>query len=217
MIHLLRWVTVLFVLLITVSCHSKFGTVATPPTANQAKLMQASPSNSATFVSPDGIEITSLESQPNDMAEILGVSIWRLRVMPPKKGLDLNYTLELRRKGKAPEPLTSLTITPRSQEEAGSSDTAETLVALLPTTLSSGSASSDLKFYVRGGGSGAAGLASNPLKNLRNFNTSYSSLAELQKDGSLLLMHYTQGGGVVKPDRGSIVLTIKVAKSQKML
>ncbi|RYF39792.1 MAG: hypothetical protein EOO38_22780, partial [Cytophagaceae bacterium] len=53
----------------------------------------------ASYSDAQGLKITPLEAEPNDLADILGVKMWHFKVEVPKPGLRLHYTLEVRQQG----------------------------------------------------------------------------------------------------------------------
>jgi hypothetical protein len=191
----------------------------TDPPAEPIQHSLTAPEKPATFVSRDGIKITPLEAQKDDLAQILGMEMWKFNLVLPEPGMSLNCKLELRQKGKPAKTITSVGLSADASER-------ELLVALY-TSNGPFERAPKLKYYLRWGGMYARDMVDNPLRGLGDGSpccspggTSILPTAQIQKDGSLVLMAFTRSGDFLDksgnfpyPDNSLLTLTITAAKS----
>jgi hypothetical protein len=154
------------------------------------------------YRSPEGLEITPLDVQRDDVANVLGVERWKFQVKPPEPDVELRFQLELRRPGQEPEVLDSLIVQMDSNSET------ESLVGVYPIRESIFEAD-EVKLFISGGGGSTSSLIDNPF---REYNFSSSSVpAELQADGTFKLMAFDDEGHIPSPETSVLVFKVEIA------
>jgi hypothetical protein len=156
-----------------------------------------------TYVNSDGLQITPLDVEHDEIADILDIERWRFHIVTPSPQSRIKYAVEVRRKG---EP--SREIQSGAMWGADGSDK-EMVVALYPLGEPFKTAEK-VKIYLRIGASRVAGVRENPLKGLGGM--SRGSKAQRQNDESFLLGERSQSGHYPDPNNTLLVLTLNVAE-----
>jgi hypothetical protein len=153
------------------------------------------------YRSPEGLEITPLEVQPDDVAQTLGVERWKFQVAPPEPDAQLRLQLELRQPGQAPKILDSLIL------QSASNSKIESLVGVYPIHESIFKAD-EVKLFISGGEGSTTSLIKNPF---RAYTFSSSSVpAELQEYGTFKLMAFSTEDHIPSAKDSVLVLSIQV-------
>jgi len=129
------------------SCHKKPSTVPGLPPTNP------------TYQMSDGLHITPLDVERNEIADILGIQMWQFHVACPSPETAIHYTLELRKQGQ-----------PRKEICNGTTwvmDTADCQMAVALYPLDGEIHTADkLKTRIRIGGAATSSIRDNPMKGL---------------------------------------------------
>jgi len=154
----------------------------------------------------DGLQITPLEVERDEIGEILGIQRWRFRVVALSDQDRIQHTIELREPGK-----------PNMQVNYGVTWTMggrdrEMVVAFYPIAGELRTAEK-VKTYIRIGGSSSSRIWDNYFKELGG--SSRSPLATKLDDESLLLMEFSQTGNHPDPNGTKLVLTLKIAEPEE--
>ena len=158
-----------------------------------------------TYRSPEGLEITPLEVQRDDVAQIVGIERWKFQVKPPEPDVQLLFQLDLRRPGEEPQLLDSLIVQSNSGSET------ECLVGVYPIHESIFGAD-EVKFFISGGGGSTASVIDNPFQ-AYTFS-SPSAPAESQEDGNFKLMAFSTEGHIPSTENSVLVFSIRVLNEE---
>lgn len=157
------------------------------------------------YVSPEGLEITPVEVQRDDVAQVLSIERWKFQVKPPETGVRLRFQLELRRPGEEPQVLGTLIV-----QSDGNSET-ESLVGMYPIHESLFRAD-EVKLFISGGGGSTSSLIDNPFQ---AYTFSSPSLpAELQEDGTFKLMAFSTEGHIPSAEDSVLVFSIQILNEE---
>jgi hypothetical protein len=158
------------------------------------------------YRSPEGLEITPVKVQRDDVAQILGIERWKFQVKPPEPGTQLRFQLELRRPGEEPRVLESLIV-----QSDGDSAT-ESLVGVYPIHESIFRAD-QVKLFISGGGGSTSSVIDNPFQ-AYTFS-SPSAPAELQEDGTFKLMAFSTEGHIPSAENSVLVFAIQILNEKR--
>lgn len=168
---LTRGFSALFALLLLAAC-------AMPPLPGHNAA-----SDDRTFESLDGLKITPLDVQPDEIAEILDIERWKFYVVLPEPDLKIAYKLELRQPGKAPVIL--------AKDEATADTTDEEVLVALYSMDTSLSRDDEIKYYLKTANGKSHFIIPNPFKDFAVGQESRP--ATVQPDGSFLLTRFFVG------------------------
>ncbi len=159
------------------------------------------------YTDADGLKITALEREANDVAEVMGVSIWKFRLQAPKPGLRLRYALQLRQNGEVVEslgggetgPLDETNMTPDIDYK-----NVEAMAGLYKD--------GDLwRCYNRCAGGASRGV----IDELKGFNLQGVHLTpQLQKDNSFSLAEFGKGNNTPADGRLILSMTFGIVKDK---
>jgi hypothetical protein len=181
-------------LLTLVSCHKQ------PPAA-----VPSTPPANPTYHMSDGLQITPLDVDRNEIADILSIQMWQFHVVCPSPETAIHYVLELRKKGQPLKEILNSTTWVMDIADC------QMVAALYPLDGDIHTADK-LKTRIRIGGAAGSTIGDNPMKGLGGL--SRDPTAKRQDDESFLLGEFSQGGTVPNPDNVRLFLTIKAAKHE---
>jgi len=152
----------------------------------------------------DDLQVTPLGAGHNEIAEILGIRMWRFHLVCGVPGVMVLHTIDLRDKGQwAKQIACGISRWPDSDRDE------QMTVALYPLD-GDLNTSDKLKTYVRIGGATFSSVGDNPLKGRQGITT--LSVANRQKDGGFLLMQSSDSGHY--PDENALQLVLKISLSK---
>jgi hypothetical protein len=192
--HATIWAAILSIAMMNASCRKQTPAVAPGP--------QNPP---RTYMMSDGLQITPLEVERDDVANILGIQQWRFRVVTPSASDRIQHTLELREKGRpGAKFIDGVTWA------GGSGNEREIVLALYPLA-GDLTAAEQIKIYIRVGNGTVNSIIDNPFKELTG-GFSREPVASGQEDGSLLLAECTRNTPFPDPNNPRLFLTIKIGQ-----
>lgn len=193
--HAIVWAVIVSVVATNTACRKQV------PTPVQAPL-----NTTQTYTMSDGLRITPLEVETDEIANILGIQQWRFRVVTPSDQDRLQHRVELREPGKP-----DIEVNYGVMWTMGGRDK-EMVVAFYPIAGELNTAEK-VKTYIRIGGGTSSRIWDSPFKGLGG--SSRSPLATKQEDESLLLMEFSQSGNHPDPNGTRLVLTLKIAEPEE--
>jgi hypothetical protein len=157
------------------------------------------------YRSPEGLEITPLEVQRDDVAQILGIERWMFQVKPPEPDARLRFQLELRQPDEEPQVMESLIVQSDSDSET------EFLVGIYPIHESIFRAD-EVRLFISGGGGSTSSVIDNPFQ-AYTFS-SPSAPAKLQEDGTFKLMAFSTEGPIPSAGNSVLVFSIQILNEE---
>jgi len=142
----------------------------------------------------------------NEIAEILGMQMWRFHVVCNAPGALILHTISLRQNGQWVKEISG----GLSRWPGDGGDT-QMIVALYPLD-GDLNTSDKLKTYVRIGGTKFSAIRDNPLHG--RHGTATLSVARRQDDGSFLLIQSSEGSSGSRENLLQLVLRISVSKTE---
>ena len=131
----------------------------------------------------DGLEITVRESEPNDVATVMGVHLWKFAVRAPKPGISVRYWCELRQNGEAVKTLYTSAVGPLEAVD----ENPDRYFRNVPALVGLYKDTEKWNAYVRFGDSGSSSAVSA----LDVWQTrSFGHMAQFQKDGTFSLAEF---------------------------
>ncbi len=187
------WSVALLVIFTSTSCRQR----SSPPPKAATALAQ-------TYQTRDGLQITPVEAEQNELAAVLGVQWWRFHITPSAPDRSIRCGIELRKKGESPREIASSNMWAANIKES------PLVVALCPVEGEIGTANR-LKTYMRIAGATTSHVMENPLKGFSGH--SGTPVPPMQADESFTLMELSHGGSFPDPNTTLLVLTIHVGES----
>jgi hypothetical protein len=150
-----------------------------------------------------GLQITPLGTGFNEMADILGVQMWRFHIVCNAPHAQVLHSIALRKEGqRAKEIACGITQWFRDDTDR------QMVVALVPLD-GDLHTSERLKTYVRVGGATFSQIGDNPLRGRRGVTK--LALATRQPDGGFLLLQSSADAGDPRENNAELILTIRLA------
>ena len=156
-----------------------------------------------TYPSPQGLVITSLGVQPDEIAKILEIKRWKFTVTPFDTATKLNYQLELHPPSGEAQVLSSFIICPDNTEPM------DTLVAFYPVD-GSLFESSRVKLYIESGGGATSQLIDNPFLDFPGFGP--TTPAKLQENGEFLLVRLSPTASVGTDQDSRLTFSVRTVE-----
>jgi hypothetical protein len=182
----------------------------------QTMSIEPADTTSRLYTTDDGLRITSIEVEPNDVADILGIKLFHFKIELPRSGLRLRTKMEMRHGAEVVETPFKVT----GQLITGTS--IEAKAGLYTQRLDDGNFSNVLTCWSRVGRRDA--ISGGMGKPDGYDSSSISIIPSVEKDGSIELMSYSKskdaeaafearvnGKEAQKLDEFFVVLTIQIA------
>jgi hypothetical protein len=154
-----------------------------------------------TYRSQDGFTIKPLKVEPNEVADILEIKIWKFNVTIINPELKYRFLLELDQEGRAPQEIFN-----SSGGNILNKDK-EVMIALYPLLDSMGQYDK-LKILFGVNGGSVSFVVEDPAKNYSS--SSPKTSPKLQSDGSFILMSYSNTGKFPDPTNSLLVFKVIV-------
>jgi hypothetical protein len=185
------WSVALLIVLTSASCRQR------------SSAPKAATAPAETYQTRDGLQITPVEVEQNELAAVLGVKWWRFHIIPSSPDRSIRYGFELRKQGESPREIAGGSMWAAHVEQG------QMVVALCPIE-GEISTADRLKTYVRIAGASGSKIMENPLKGFSN--TSISPTPTMQTDESFTLLECSRSGRVPDPNGAALVLTIRAGE-----
>jgi hypothetical protein len=156
-----------------------------------------------TYRSSQGLVITSLGVQPDEIAKILEIKRWNFMVTPFDTATKLNYQLELHRSNGEAQVLSSFIIRPDNTKPM------DALVAFYPVD-GSLFESSRIKLYIESGGGATSKLIDNPFLDFSGFGP--TTPAKLQENGEFLLVRLSPTASVGTDQDSRLTFSVRTVE-----
>ena len=140
----------------------------------------------ATFHLANGIQVTPVEVQPDDMAQLLDAKIWRFDVALPDRTKWYYYKLTAYKHGEAIGTVGGLECGPDPGQSYPSSS--QMTIAMMPLGSGNFDVTGQAKYIIRTYGVGSEGVFANPLKGCQTYSTESQAYPS---DNSISLMDGT--------------------------
>jgi hypothetical protein len=196
--QIILWGVAFAVLCSAISCRRR-PPVSAPGTTETAK---SRPTTAASISPGANLQVTALGAGYNEIAEVLGMQMWRFHIACDAPGVHLFHTISLRKSGQLVKEISGGL---GRWSDAGDK---QMIVALYPLE-GDLNTRDKLKTYVRIGDTRFSAIRDNPLKG--RHGTTTLSVARRQDDGSFLLMQSSGGGGDTVENTMQLVLRVYVS------
>ncbi len=169
------------------------------------KTTETSPVTASKSTAGAELQVTPLGAGYNEIAEILGMQMWRFHIVCDSPGALIFHTITLRKNGQWVKDISG------GLSRWSDGGDKQMIVALYPLD-GDLNTSDKIKTYVRIGGTKSSSIGDNPMKGRHAITT--LSVANRQHDGSFLLMQSSGTGGDPAENTLQLVLRVYVSGTE---